>query len=205
MLGDLFDYWPGDDTLEDPSDPFNRRVCDALAALGIPKFFLPGNRDFLAGDAFAVSCGLTFLAEPVVRDIAGTPTLLLHGDTLCSGDRDYQAFRDKVRSEAWQCDFLARPLAQRKAEVEGLRRRSEREKRGKPLALMDASEAAVQEAFRRHTVARMIHGHTHRQARHEHDVDGRACIRWVLGEWDASGSALACDAAGCRWQAFPPR
>lgn len=203
ILGDLFDYWAGDDDL---ADPFSRRICGALAALGAPKFFLPGNRDFLAGSGFADAAGLMPIADETVADIAGTPTLLLHGDTLCTDDREYQAFRGKVRSEAWRRDFLARPLAQRKAEVEVLRSRSEREKRIKPMALMDACEAAVLDAFRRHGATCMIHGHTHRQARHEHDVDGRACTRWVLGDWDHGdgGNALACDAAGCRWLAFPP-
>lgn len=205
ILGDLFDAWAGDDDL---ADPFNAGICTTLKACaqaGTRLFFLPGNRDFLAGDGFTDAAGVTPIADETVVDIGGVPTLLLHGDTLCTDDREYASFRDQVRSEAWRRDFLARPLAGRKAEIETLRHRSEQEKRGKPLALMDASEAAVREAFRRHGVTRMIHGHTHRQARHEHDVDGRACIRWVLGEWDASGSALACDAAGCRWRAFPSR
>jgi UDP-2,3-diacylglucosamine hydrolase len=196
ILGDLFDYWAGDDDLD---DPFNRRVCHALAALAIPKFFLPGNRDFLAGDRFGVPSRLTFIPEPTVADIEGVRTLLLHGDTLCTDDLDYQAVRKLLRSDEWQRKLLALPLAERKRKIEGLREQSEMAKGGKSYELMDANADAIAAAFREHGVARMIHGHTHRQARHEHIVDGRSCERWVLGDWHATGNALACDADGCRW------
>jgi UDP-2,3-diacylglucosamine hydrolase len=203
ILGDLFDYWLGDDALD---DPFSKRVCLALAdlaAAGTSTFFLAGNRDFLTGKDFAAASGLRFIAEPTVCDVAGQPTLLLHGDTLCTDDTDYQAFRATVRSEAWRQDFLARPLAARKDYVEALRARSETEKQTKPYELMDTNAEAVADAFRRHDVARMIHGHTHRQACHQLVVDGRPCQRWVLGEWGASGNALTCDAGGCRWLRLP--
>jgi UDP-2,3-diacylglucosamine hydrolase len=196
ILGDLFDYWAGDDDLD---DPFNQRICAGLAALAARKFFLPGNRDFLVGEKFGVASRLTFIDEPAVIDITGTPTLLLHGDTLCTDDADYQAFRTLVRTPQWRSEFLALPHAERKATIEALRNRSETEKRIKAYDLMDTNAGAVAEAFHRHGVSRMIHGHTHRQARHEHIVDGRICERWVLGDWGASGNALAVDAAGCRW------
>ena len=204
ILGDLFDYWLGDDNLD---DPFAQRICAGLAALadaGTAIWFLPGNRDFLAGDDFAAACGLRFLAEPIVRDIAGEPTLLLHGDTLCTDDLDYQSFRATVRAPIWRQNFLAQPLAARRQYVEGLRERSEAEKRTKPYGLMDTNAEAVAEAFRRHDVTSMIHGHTHRQARHELEVDGRRCRRWVLGEWGATGNALVCDAQGRRWLQVRP-
>lgn len=204
ILGDLFDYWLGDDDLD---DPFARCVCATLAALadsGTAIWFLPGNRDFLAGDDFAAACGMHFLTEPSVRNIAGEPTLLLHGDTLCTDDLDYQSFRATVRSPIWRRNFLAQPLAARRQYVEGLRERSEAEKRTKPYGLMDANTDAVAEAFRRHNVTSMIHGHTHRQARHELDVNGRHCRRWVLGEWGAIGNALVCDVQGCRWLQVRP-
>ncbi len=201
ILGDLFDYWAGDDDLD---DPFNRRICAALAALSTPKFFLPGNRDFLAGEQFGVSSRLSFIAEPALVDIEGVPTLLLHGDTLCTDDLDYQAVRRVLRSEAWRREILALPLAERKKKIEGLRELSETAKGGKPYAIMDANTGAVEAAFREQGVLRMIHGHTHRQARHEHVVDGRRCERWVLGDWHASGNALACDGNGCRWLTISP-
>jgi UDP-2,3-diacylglucosamine hydrolase len=198
ILGDLFDAWIGDDDL---ADPFNAGICAALknlAANGTRTFFLPGNRDFLVGAAFAAATGIAPIADATVADIGGTPTLLLHGDTLCSDDREYQDFRSTVRSAQWQRDFLAKPLAERRTIAEELRTRSEAEKRSKPMALMDVSNAAVQSAFETHKVARIVHGHTHRQAHHTYP--GRE--RWVLPEWDHAGGALACDETGCRWLEF---
>jgi UDP-2,3-diacylglucosamine hydrolase len=199
LLGDLFDAWAGDDDLP---DPFNADVCAALKAVsaaGTRLHFLPGNRDFLVRDGFAAATGATLLADETLVDIAGAPTLLLHGDTLCTDDHAYQEFRATVRSADWQRDFLARPLADRKAEIAALRARSEAGKREKPMALMDVNDAAVQQAYAAHGVARIIHGHTHRKALH---IDaGRE--RWVLPDWDGAGGALACDASGCRWLDFP--
>lgn len=203
ILGDLFEYWAGDD---DRSDPLAERVAAALAtavSAGLECFFMAGNRDFLLGADFATRAGLTLLDDPTPVDLSRRRALLLHGDTLCTDDREYQAFRATVRSAPWQRDFLARPLVARKAEIENLRARSEREKGVKPAVLMDTNAAAVGEAFRRHGVARVIHGHTHRRACHESEVDGRPCSRWVLGDWHRDGNALACDAMGCHWLAFP--
>lgn len=192
VLGDLFDYWAGDDDL---ADPFNRRICDALAALsasGTRSHFLRGNRDFLAGSAFTAATGMTLLPDLSVQEIDGQPTLLLHGDTLCTDDVGYQAFRATVRADEWQRDFLARPLAERRASIEQLRQRSEAEKQAKPDDLMDTNAEAVAAAFRHHDVCRMIHGHTHRQAHHRHPVNGHDCQRWVLGDWSRAGNCLRC-------------
>ena len=199
ILGDLFDYWAGDDDLD---DPFNRRVCEALAAVEADTFFIAGNRDFLIGERFAASSRLTLLPEATVIALAGTATLLLHGDTLCTDDTDYLAFRATVRDPRWQREFLALPLAERRRQIEALRQRSETAKDGKPHALMDANADAIAAAFRTHGASRIIHGHTHRQARHEHIVDGRNCERWVLGDWGETGNALAADSTGCRWVAI---
>lgn len=205
ILGDLFDAWAGDDDLD---DPFNAAVCADLKSLadsGVAVFFLPGNRDFLIGSRFAAAAGLALLTDETVVDIGGTPTLLLHGDTLCTEDREYQAFRSAIRTDEWRRDFLAEPLSTRKAEIERLRSRSENEKRIKPMALMDVSATAVEQEFAGRRVTRMIHGHTHRMARHEHRPQGAACERWVLPEWDHGGGALACDETGCRWLALTPQ
>jgi UDP-2,3-diacylglucosamine hydrolase len=199
ILGDLFDAWAGDDDL---TDAFNAGICATLKSLadaGVQVFFLPGNRDFLAGPAFAAAAGLTLIPNGTLVDLGGTPTLLLHGDTLCTEDDAYQEFRTLVRSTEWQRSFLARPLAERKAEIARLRERSEAGKRVKPAELMDTSPSAVAVAYAKHGVARIIHGHTHRQARH--DENGRE--RWVLPEWDSRGGALICDDTGCRWLDFP--
>jgi UDP-2,3-diacylglucosamine hydrolase len=137
--------------------------------------------------------------DETVVDLAGRPTLLLHGDTLCTDDTDYLAFRAEVRDPAWQRRFLALPLAERRRKIEGMREQSETAKGGKRNEIMDANDDAIAAAFRTHGVSRMIHGHTHRQARHDHTIDNRARERWVLGDWRAIGNALAVDSAGCRW------
>jgi len=198
ILGDLFDYWAGDDDL---ADPFNARVVAALRALtdsGVVVSFMPGNRDFLVGAEFAAAAGVELLPDPCRREIGGVPTLLMHGDTLCTDDADYQCFRTQVRAPAWRSAFLARPLASRKREIETLRERSEAEKRGKPAEIMDVNPQAVAAALRAYDARVLIHGHTHRQGQHAITVDGRACTRWVLGDWHPDrSSVLACDAATC--------
>jgi UDP-2,3-diacylglucosamine hydrolase len=200
ILGDLFEYWAGDDDL---ADPFNARIVAALRAVadaGVAVSFMAGNRDFLIGDSFAAAAGLGLLPDPSVRNIAGVPSLLTHGDTLCTDDADYQDFRHQVRDPAWQTSFLARPLADRQAEIEELRQRSEREKKIKPLHIMDVNAGAVVAALRQHGASILVHGHTHRQGQHTHSVDGKTCQRWVLGDWHADrGSTLACSAEGWRF------
>jgi len=196
ILGDLFEYWAGDDDL---GDPFNTRVATALAGYGrdVPTFLMHGNRDFLMGDTFARVTGVTLIADPLLIDIEGSPTLLMHGDTLCTDDLDYQRFRGEVRSAEWSATFLATPLAERKQRIEAMRTRSEALKRVKTAAIMDVNAAAVAAVFRRYDCSRLIHGHTHRPARHEHLVDGCRCERLVLADWHENGSHLACDAGGC--------
>jgi UDP-2,3-diacylglucosamine hydrolase len=198
ILGDLFEYWAGDDDL---GDPFNTAIVSALARLvdgGVPTYLMHGNRDFVIGDAFARASGVTLLPDPTLLNLYGQATLLMHGDTLCTLDEDYQAFRREARSDAWIRNLLQRPRAERKTAVEALRRQSELEKRAKSAEIMDVAAAEVEAALRRHGYPRLIHGHTHRPARHVHLVDGHACERWVLADWYQGGSYLACDAAGCR-------
>jgi UDP-2,3-diacylglucosamine hydrolase len=198
ILGDLFDYWAGDD---DCDAPFNAAIIDAIAGLaeyGVQVRFIPGNRDFLAGDEFARRAKLTILPDPTKLDLFGTPTLLTHGDTLCTDDHEYMMFREQIRSDSWARDFLSKPLASRKAIIGGLRRQSEDEKRSKAADIMDVNTDAVDNLLRVQGYPRLIHGHTHRAARHEHIVDGHTCERWVLPDWYQQGSALVCDAHGCR-------
>ena len=197
ILGDLFDYWAGDDEL---SDTHHAGVANTLAELsrgGTQVFIMHGNRDFLLAEGFAGAARAHLIPDPTLIDLYGAPTLLMHGDTLCSGDTAYLAFRTGVRQTTWQMDFLARPLAERKAEIEALRLRSETDKPLKSVVEMDAHPDAVAAVLREHGYPRLIHGHTHRPARHLHRVDGRDCERWVLDSWYDHGSYLRCDAAGC--------
>jgi len=197
ILGDLFEYWAGDD---DETD-FNQSVIHALKSFserGIPLYLMHGNRDFLIGDQFAAATGATLLQDPASVDLYGTPTILLHGDTLCTDDVKYLAFRAKVRDLTYQQQFLSQPLAARKQIIAGLRAENAGEKQLKSEAIMDVAPATVDDVLREHGYPRMIHGHTHRPALHHHSVDGKTCQRWVLADWYASGSYLRVDASGCR-------
>ena len=191
ILGDLFEYWAGDDDID---DRFNERVVEALknCADRVPVHLMHGNRDFLLGSEFARASGVRLVRDPLLADIGGMPTLLVHGDTLCTDDTAYLRFRDEVRSPAWIDAFLATPLPERKAKIEMLRGESEAEKKRKPSEIMDVNAGAVAALLRQHGYPRLIHGHTHRPARHEHTVDGHRCERWVLADWYASGSYLRC-------------
>lgn len=198
VLGDLFEYWAGDDNL---ADPFNRDITDAFARLAAQStaiYLMHGNRDFLMGETFAQASHLTLLADPSLIKLYGSQTLLTHGDTLCTDDTDYQAFRVKVRDPEWQAEFLAQPLLQRKATIEELRRKSEAEKQLKPSAIMDVNANAVNALLERYSFpARLIHGHTHRPAQHTLQLAGKTYERWVLPAWEENGGYLRCDKAGC--------
>ncbi len=196
VLGDLFEAWPGDDDLD---DPFNAPIVAAFRALGATGtrlHFQHGNRDFLLGPTFMEATGGTLLPEETVVDLAGTPTLLMHGDQLCTDDLAYQQFRAQVRNPLWQKGLLAQPLAARKHLARQLREGSDAAKSGKSMEIMDVNGDAVAAAFRRHGVQRMIHGHTHRPARHVHDVDGIPRERIVLSDWRESGYVLEIDGDG---------
>lgn len=200
ILGDLFEYWAGDD---DRNTVFHQQIISAIREVslqGTPVFIMHGNRDFLMDEQLAMECHATLLTDPVLIDLYGTSTLLTHGDALCTDDTGYQAFRQQVRQPAWRNNFLAQPLTQRKAQIEQLRKMSEDQKQTKSLDIMDVNLTSVADLFRAHHYPRLIHGHTHRQKHHQHDVDGRVCDRWVLGDWHSTGNALRCDAAGCSFQ-----
>lgn len=201
ILGDLFDYWIGDD---DIADPLNARIAAALADLaasGCVVYFMHGNRDFLIGERFARAAGMTLLTDPTRIEVGGIPTLLTHGDTLCTLDLPYQTFRAKVRTPAWQREFLAKPLDERRAIALQLRDDSRTEQREKSTDILDVTPGEVDALFRAHDCTRIIHGHTHRPARHVHTVAGRACERFVLADWYVGGSYLRCDEEG-RCDAF---
>ena len=190
ILGDFFEYWIGDDDLE---DPFNAVVAGLLADLsrrGVPVYLMHGNRDFLIGERFCAATGAKLLADPSVHEIQGMRTLLMHGDTLCTDDVDYQNWRRIARSEAWQREFLAKPLAERRRAIVGMREEAKEAVRAKPAEIMDVNDAAVAEAMRAHGVTRLVHGHTHRPGRHALTIDGRPAERWVLPDWYGRGGYL---------------
>lgn len=197
ILGDLFEYWAGDDD----DDPFNASVLTALRGLadgGVKLYLMHGNRDFLIGKRFSGASGAQLLDDPTLLDLYGKRTLLMHGDTLCTDDVRYLEFRAKVRSTAWQQQFLAQSLVARKQIIAGLRSENVSEKKLKTEEIMDATLTGIETALRAHGYPRLIHGHTHRPALHRHVVDGHTCERWVLADWYTSGSYLRCDAGGCK-------
>ncbi len=181
VLGDLFEYWAGDDDL---ATPFHRRIADALANVasqGVEIGWMGGNRDFLIGEAFARAAGMQLLPEPFVTELAGVRLVLAHGDRECTDDHDYQAFRKQVRDTAWQRGFLAQPLAQRKAIIEGMRAGSREAQREKSYEIMDVNEQAIGALLASSGAQVMVHGHTHRPATHTY-ADGTS--RQVLPDWD---------------------
>jgi len=197
ILGDLFEYWVGDD---DRDEPFNASIAAALAALagrGVALHLMQGNRDVLLGQEFARRCGADILADPTLLHLYGTKTLVMHGDTLCTDDVDYQKFRAYAHDPIEQRRFLGQPLAERRKQILGLRAQSEAAKELKTAEIMDVAPAAVEDVLRAHGYPRLIHGHTHRPARHVHVVDGHECERWVLPDWYEQGGCLRCDASGC--------
>jgi UDP-2,3-diacylglucosamine hydrolase len=192
LLGDLFEYWAGDD---DIVTPFNRQVVDALhavAAKGVKLYWIAGNRDFLVGEDFAKAADMTLLPDPHVVTLAGKRIVLAHGDAQCIDDAAYMAFRAQVRQPAWQQGFLAMPLERRKAIIADMRSGSKEAQRTKSYEIMDVNADAIASLFDSSGAQIMIHGHTHRPARHDYP-DGRT--RFVLPDWDCDTN---CDTAAPR-------
>lgn len=202
VLGDLFEYWAGDDDID---APFNQRVTGAFARCagrGITQYFMHGNRDFVAGAGFADHARLTLLQDPHPLQLEGVASVLLHGDTLCTDDHEYQAFRAKARSPQWQQALLSQPLAARKTAIEQMRRQSEAQKALKAMDIMDVNDGAVRQVFADTRAVRMIHGHTHRPGRHEYEVDGIKRERWVLPAWEQGPGYLRVAPEACELIGF---
>jgi UDP-2,3-diacylglucosamine hydrolase len=204
VLGDLFEAWIGDDD----DDALAARVADALRRLseaGTRIAFMHGNRDFLIGGGFARRAGIELLGESHVEDIEGVRTLLLHGDTLCTGDLPYLAFRAQVRAPAWQQSFLAQSLAARREFAARARAQSRTHTASAPEALMDVAPDAVRAALATVGVTRLVQGHVHRPAIHCFDVDGAFAERYVLGDWYDQGSVLEITGDRATLSAIPVR
>jgi UDP-2,3-diacylglucosamine hydrolase len=184
LLGDLFEYWAGDDDL---SAPDYRPIVDAIrkiADAGVKVFWIAGNRDFLIGREFASAAGLTLLPDPSVVEIAGRRIALIHGDAQCTDDQAYMHFRSQVRDPSWQQNFLSIPLAQRKSIIDGMRSGSREAQRSKSCEIMDVNADAIASVFEETDANLMIHGHTHRPATHIHEIRGKQRVRHVLPDWD---------------------
>ena len=197
ILGDLFDEWLGDDDDKPP----HGEVCDALAALtatGLPVSVVHGNHDFLLGKKFAKRSGCSLLGDHTVIDIYGTSTLIMHGDTLCSDDVDYQAFRKMTRNPVMQKMFLSLPLAKRAEKAAGIRQGSREDVALKSDEIMDVTTEAVDAVMRKYNVRHLIHGHTHRPAVHSFTLNDQEATRIVLGDWYEQDSVLIWDEAGYR-------
>jgi UDP-2,3-diacylglucosamine hydrolase len=187
----------GDDGL---ALPFPHRIAESLQPLAarVPVRFMHGNRDFMVAQGFAAATGTEIIADPAVIDLYGGRAILMHGDTLCTDDAPYQAFRAQVRNPAWQRAALARPIAERLAIAQGMRADSEGAKQAKTMEIMDVSPDAVERAFEESGCDVMIHGHTHRPGRHEYTIGGRKRVRWVLPDWYERGGYLEASPAGIR-------
>jgi len=182
LLGDIFEYWAGDDDL---ASPFHQRIVQALRRVrerGVAVYWMAGNRDFLVGQAFADAACLTLLPDPTVLTVGGQRIALVHGDAQCTDDLKYMAFRTQVREPGWQQQFLAMPLAQRKAIIAGLREGSRQAQGEKSYDIMDVTPDAIATLHEATGADIVIHGHTHRPALHHDQASGRR--RYVLPDWE---------------------
>ena len=197
LLGDVFDLWLGDDDDRSPHPEVETALAETVSA-GVPVDLIRGNHDFLLGDAFAGRTGCRLVDEPLVVEVMGERAVLLHGDTLCTRDVEYQAFRRYARDPGNQREFLARPMEKRAREAAKIRATSNTRTRLKPEDIMDVTGDEVVRVLSECGATRMIHGHTHRPAVHELDLADGPATRVVLGDWYDRGTVLVWDEAGCR-------
>lgn len=204
VLGDLFEYWPGDDLLDQDSNSgaCARNILSEISdytTQGRQVYLLHGNRDFLLGAHFCEASGSFLIEDGALISVSRISVEVLHGDLLCTDDFEYQHFRSVVRSENWRNEFLAKPLAERESLMGRMRSKSEHLKSKLRQSIMDVSEQTVAAEFTKSGADLMIHGHTHRPACHQY----AAGIRWVLPAWDERGGYLTIDADGAKQGTLP--
>ncbi|MBX9675806.1 MAG: UDP-2,3-diacylglucosamine diphosphatase [Methylotenera sp.] len=203
ILGDLFEYWAGDDAIEAGHQQTVIAALKRLNRQGVALFFMHGNRDFLLSDGFAQATLGNILPDPTLLHLYNNSVLLSHGDIFCTDDIAYQQFRTQVRAPAWQNQFLNQSLDARIAYIEQIRLKSEQEKSLKSMQIMDVNQQAVEAMLREyHYPPLLIHGHTHRPNKHIIKIDNHTCERWVLGDWYEQGSYLKLDESGCQSQSL---
>lgn len=178
ILGDLFDFWIGDDE-QSPLIQQVKNLIKAVSDQGVQCYFQHGNRDFLIGTRFAKETGIQLLPDYQVIDLYGKKILLCHGDTLCIDDVAYQQFRKKVHQKWRQRLFLCLPLKVRVKIAEKIRAKSNQDKQGKSAEIMDVNQAFTTQKIQEYGVDLLIHGHTHREAIHQE----KTFTRIVLGDW----------------------
>ena len=202
ILGDFFEYWIGDDDLDEPFNAIIAGMLRRLSQHGVPVYVMHGNRDFLLGERFCAATGSVLLEDPSVVHLGGESILVMHGDTLCTDDLEYQAWRRTARSEQWQREFLSKPRAERRSMILGMREKSKAVTQAKPADIMDVNQAAVAEALQRHGVRRLVHGHTHRPGRHDVAMASGPGERWVLPDWYGRGGYLEIASSAARLVRF---
>lgn len=186
ILGDFFEVWLGDD---DDTTLANTVIAElhALTLQGVKLYIMHGNRDFLLGEDFCRRTGATLLPDPTVVTLYGHRTLLMHGDSLCTRDQDYMAFRQQARSTVWQQQLLAQPLEERRLLAQQIRQQSKAMNSLKAEDIMDVTPSEVKRVLQQHNCRLLIHGHTHRPAKHSLTIDDNDAERWVLGDWHDDG------------------
>jgi UDP-2,3-diacylglucosamine hydrolase len=202
ILGDLFEFWIGDD---DPQQA-HAATLDALKTLtqaGTPVYFLPGNRDFLVGAEFLQRTGCQLLEDHQIIDLYGRRVLVMHGDTLCTDDMEYQQLRQMMRNPQWQEQFLAQPYEARLQQVLSLREKSREANVNKGEIITDVNQQSVRDVMIQYGVTELIHGHTHRPAVHHFELEGQQATRYVLGDWYEQGSLLSCTPNACQLTPLP--
>jgi UDP-2,3-diacylglucosamine hydrolase len=197
ILGDLFEAWVGDDEDDPRLAPVQAALAD-LTRAGVPCSLMHGNRDFLIGPRFCAATGCRLLGDYERVDLYGNTVLLTHGDLLCTDDTRYLSLRKTLRNPAWQRDFLAKPLAERRKIAAELRQLSAAEIASKSYDIMDVNQTTVENVMREHAVTLLLHGHTHRPAIHRFPLDGHPAVRIVLGAWYEHASIIRWDDNGYR-------
>jgi len=202
ILGDLFDSWVGDDA-PDAGQSAAIAAIKSLTASGVPCFVMHGNRDFLLGPKFCADTGARLLSDPVIVTLYGEPVLVMHGDALCTDDRPYQRLRATVRDADWQRQFLALSVAARRTLAGAARTGSQAHMASMEDAITDVNAESVAAALRAAGTSILLHGHTHRPGIQSLSVDGRECVRIVLGDWHNEGSLLRWDSSGHELLSLP--